>query len=81
MKTSKISCSFFGKEDDSKKVQALMAANGDKLVVLVENDGSMLVNPTTEAVDGTGNPDCHVTGDHSVRPSSSKSSPGDKRWN
>ena len=67
VKTSKISCSFFGKEDDSKKVQALMAANGDKLVVLVENDGSMLVNPTTEAVDGTGNPDCHVTGDHSVR--------------
>jgi hypothetical protein len=67
VKTSKISCSFFGKEDDSKKVQALMAANGDKVVVLVENDGSMLINPTTKAVDGTGNPDCHVTGDHSVR--------------
>ena len=67
VKTSKISCSFIGKEDDSKKVQALMAANGDKIVVLVENDGGMLANPTTGALDGTGEPECHVTGNHSVR--------------
>jgi hypothetical protein len=67
VKTSKISCSFIGKEDDSKKVQALMAANGDKIVVLVENDGGMLANPTTGVVDGTGNPECHIAGNHSVR--------------